>query len=130
MPAATVSGGRTQHRKSPEWSRVRLAPAWPLMFFENEDAWCGKLEDYLFREIPYSIQSQDVGFGFSRPISRDGGADGFSHVSWQDPNRNRRVVYLNRNAKYRKLNLYCPDDRFDDYCVLAGVRPRKRSSAA
>jgi len=57
MPTATVSGDRTQHHKSPEWSRVRLAPVWHLMPFEIEDAWCGKLEDYFLKEIPNSIQS-------------------------------------------------------------------------
>jgi hypothetical protein len=31
---------------------------------ENEDAWCKKLEDYLFREIPNSIQSRGVGLGY------------------------------------------------------------------
>ncbi len=124
MPAVTASGGRTQHRKSPEWSRVRLVPVWHLISFEYEDAWCGKLEDYLFRDIPNSIQSQDIGLGVSRPISKGGGADDFSHISWLDPNRNRRIVYLNRNAKYRKLNLNYPDNRFNDNCVLAGVRRR------
>jgi len=124
MPAVTASGGRTQHRKSPEWSRVRLAPVWRLMSFENEDAWCVKLEDYLFRDIPNTIQSQDIGLGIPRPISRDGGADGFPHISWLDPNRNRRIVYLNRNSDNRKLNLNYPDNRFNDNCVLAGVRRR------
>ncbi len=95
------------------------------MSFEYEDAWCGKLEDYLFRDIPNSIQFQDIGLGIFCPISRDGGADGFSHISWLDPNRNRRIVYLNRNSDNRKLNLNYPDNRFNDNCVLAGVRRRK-----
>jgi len=54
----------------------------------------------------------------------------FLHEAWQGPFRDRRVVYLGRDARYRGLDLNCPDDRFDGHCVLAGVRPRKRSSAA
>ena len=42
----------------------------------------------------------------------------------QDPNGNRRIVYVNRNPDNRKLNLNYPDNKFNDNCVLAGVRPR------
>ena len=56
MPAATASGGRTRHRKSPEWNRVMLCSSVTLDVFEIEDAWCEKLEDYFFKEIPHSIQ--------------------------------------------------------------------------
>ena len=43
---------------------------------------------------------------------------------WQDPNRSRRILYVNRNPSNRKLNLNYPDNRFNSHCVLAGVRPR------
>jgi hypothetical protein len=49
----------------------------------------------------------------------------FLHEAWLDPIRFRRIVFLNRYAKYRGLSLDYPDGRFDDFCVLAGVRPRK-----
>jgi hypothetical protein len=50
----------------------------------------------------------------------------FLHEAWLDPDRCRRFVYLCRSARYRKLRLRCPYDRFRDRCVLAGVRPRKQ----
>ena len=78
-------------------------------------------------QIRFSLKlSASIHQFFGRPIPRGGGADDFPHIPWQDPNRNRRIVYLNRNAKYRKLNLNYPDNRFNDNCVLAGVRPRKQ----
>ena len=49
----------------------------------------------------------------------------FLHEAWRGPRRSRRVVYLFRHALYRRLGLRFPDGRFDVYCVLAGVRPRK-----
>ena len=49
----------------------------------------------------------------------------FLHEAWRGPDRGRRIVYLCRRAEYRRLDLDCPDDRFNDDCVLAGVRPRK-----
>lgn len=49
----------------------------------------------------------------------------FLHEAWQDPNGNRRIVFLDRDAEYRELCLDYPGSRFNDYCVLAGVRPRK-----
>jgi hypothetical protein len=126
MSAATVSGGRTQHCKRPEWNLVRLIPAWCLMLFLKlkmlgAGSWwitlMGRSQIRFNLKISASV--------FCRPISRDGDADGFPYVSWLDPNRNRRIVYLNRNPKYRKLNLNYPDNRFNDNCVLAGVRRRK-----
>jgi hypothetical protein len=50
----------------------------------------------------------------------------FLHEAWQDPIRRRRIVFLYRDAGYRGLYLDYPDSRFDDFCVLAGVRPRKQ----
>lgn len=41
---------------------------------------------------------------------------------WQDPDRNRRVGYVNRNPDNRKVNLNYADNRFNDNCVIAGVR--------
>lgn len=49
----------------------------------------------------------------------------FLHEAWQDPRRCRRVLCLNRYARYRGLYLCCPGHGFGDGCVLAGVRPRK-----
>ena len=49
----------------------------------------------------------------------------FLHETWQDPRGNRRVVYLSRSAKYRKLDLDHLAFKFDNRCVLAGVRPRR-----
>ena len=49
----------------------------------------------------------------------------FLHEAWQDPNGNRRVLYVNRNPDNRELNLNYPDNRFNDNCVLVGVRSRK-----
>ena len=49
----------------------------------------------------------------------------FLHEVWWGPNRSRRIVYLGRNAKCRKLYLDCLGLRLSDFCVLAGVRPRK-----
>jgi hypothetical protein len=54
----------------------------------------------------------------------------FLHPSWLDPFRNRRIVFLGRYPRDRGLSLLCPDDRFDDRCVLAGVRRRKQLSVA
>ena len=54
----------------------------------------------------------------------------FLHEAWRDPDRDRRVVCLRRRADSRRLGLDYPDNRFHDYCVLAGVRPRRQSSAA
>ena len=50
----------------------------------------------------------------------------FLHETWLNPDRSRRVVYLRRSARYRKLFLSYPGNRFNDFCVLAGVRPRKQ----
>jgi len=50
----------------------------------------------------------------------------FLHEAWQDPYRDRRIVCLDRLAKYRELGLVYPDGGFRDRCVLAGVRPRKQ----
>lgn len=47
-----------------------------LDVLEIEDAWCGKLEDYFFKEIPYSIQFQTIGFRETRAISER------SLISW------------------------------------------------
>ena len=49
----------------------------------------------------------------------------FLHEAWLDPPRRRRLVCLDRDARSRELDLYCPDSRFFDGCVLAGVRRRK-----
>jgi len=49
----------------------------------------------------------------------------FLHEPWQDPYGNRRIVYVNRNPDNRELLLHYPDSGFGDFCVLAGVRPRK-----
>jgi hypothetical protein len=49
----------------------------------------------------------------------------FLHEAWQDPYRDRRIVYLDRFAFCRKLYLLYPGVRFGGDCVLAGVRPRK-----
>lgn len=49
----------------------------------------------------------------------------FLHEAWRDPNRDRRLVCLDRGAEYRRLGLHYPDGRFSDRCVLAGIRPRK-----
>lgn len=54
----------------------------------------------------------------------------FLHEPWQDPSGNRRVVYLRRPPSSRKLCLNYPGSEFNDYCVLAGVRPRKQPLAA
>ena len=66
-----------------------------------------------------------VGFEISRPTPRDGGTDGLPYISWQDPDGDRRVLYVNRNPDNRELNLNYPDNRFNDNCVLVGVRSRK-----
>ncbi len=50
----------------------------------------------------------------------------FLHEAWLDPDRDRRIMCLNRIAKYRRLYLLCPVFRFGDDCVLAGVRPRNK----
>ena len=50
----------------------------------------------------------------------------FLHEAWLDPNRDRRIVYLDRRAEYRELYLDYPGLGFLDGCVLAGVRPRKQ----
>ena len=49
----------------------------------------------------------------------------FLHELWQNPDGNRRIVYLRRFAQGRGLSLDNPDDGFRDRCILAGVRPRK-----
>jgi hypothetical protein len=49
----------------------------------------------------------------------------FLHEPWRDPRGHRRVVCVRRSPDYRELGLYCPGSKFCDYCVLAGVRPRK-----
>lgn len=49
----------------------------------------------------------------------------FLHEAWLDPNRHRRVLYIDRFPASCVLDLRCPDDRFGGHCVLAGVRPRK-----
>jgi hypothetical protein len=54
----------------------------------------------------------------------------FLHEAWRIPHCYRRVVCLDRRARFRELGLDDPDSRFSDDCVLAGVRPRKQSSAA
>ena len=53
----------------------------------------------------------------------------FLHEHWLDPRRRCRVLYLDRSSDNRELDLYYPDGGFDVICVLAGVRPRKRSAA-
>ncbi|MEK7174211.1 MAG: hypothetical protein AAB759_00960 [Patescibacteria group bacterium] len=50
----------------------------------------------------------------------------FLHEAWLDPDRDRRIVYLDRRAEDRGLYLDDPDRRFRGFCVLAGVRPRKQ----
>jgi hypothetical protein len=50
----------------------------------------------------------------------------FLHEPWQDPFRDRRVVFVDRNPDDRSLDLGYPDDGFEDGCVLAGVRLRKQ----
>jgi hypothetical protein len=54
----------------------------------------------------------------------------FLHEAWQDPGRNRRIVYLNRYPRYRELRLDYPVSGFHDGCVLAGVRSRKPACPA
>jgi len=49
----------------------------------------------------------------------------FLHEAWQDPDGDRRVLYVNRYPDNRELNLNYPDNRFNDNCVLVGVRSRK-----
>jgi len=49
----------------------------------------------------------------------------FLHEAWLDPRDHRRVLYLDRYSASRRLSLIYPDGRFNDDCVLAGVRPRK-----
>jgi len=48
----------------------------------------------------------------------------FLHKPWQDPDRSRRVLCVNRDPDNRELGLGCAGSRFDGRCVLAGVRPR------
>lgn len=51
----------------------------------------------------------------------------FLHEAWQDsPNRYRRMIFVNRNPDRRMLDLNYPNDRFNNLCMLAGVRPRKQ----
>lgn len=54
----------------------------------------------------------------------------FPHKPWRGPNRDLRVVYLNRDPSDHELSLRYPDYGFDDCCVLAGVRPRKQPSVS
>lgn len=54
----------------------------------------------------------------------------FLHEPWQGPGRDRRVMCLGRRPGYRWLFLNDPDDGFNDYCGLAGVRSRKLASPA
>ncbi|MBI4059434.1 hypothetical protein HY406_00005 [Candidatus Giovannonibacteria bacterium] len=55
----------------------------------------------------------------------------FLHEPWQDPNGNPRVLYQDRTPSDRKLSLLDPGHGFSGYfCVLAGVRPRKRRSVS
>ena len=54
----------------------------------------------------------------------------FLHEAWQDPDGYRRGLFVDRGPSRRELILSYPDDRVDSGCVLAGVRPRKQSSAA
>jgi hypothetical protein len=49
----------------------------------------------------------------------------FLHEPWQDPDGDRRIVYVNRYPDNRGLDLYYPVNGFYGDCVLAGVRPRK-----
>jgi hypothetical protein len=48
----------------------------------------------------------------------------FLHPSWRGPLDGRRVLYVYRNPGNRRLILNYPDNRFNDNCVLAGVRSR------
>jgi hypothetical protein len=50
----------------------------------------------------------------------------FLHKSWQTPDRRRRVLSVGRYPAYRLLYLSYVDRRFNDYRVLAGVRPRNK----
>ncbi len=49
----------------------------------------------------------------------------FLHEAWQNPDRDRSIVCLDRDAECRRLTLHYSGRRFRDYYVLAGVRPRK-----
>ncbi len=53
----------------------------------------------------------------------------FLHKPWLDPDRDRRVVCVDRYPGGRRLYLDYPGSRFDDLCVLAGVRRRKPPQA-
>ncbi|MEK9179860.1 MAG: hypothetical protein AAB897_00375 [Patescibacteria group bacterium] len=52
----------------------------------------------------------------------------FLHEPWRDPYGDRRVIYVRRRPAYRELSLDYAVVRWDDDCVLAGVRPRKQTS--
>jgi hypothetical protein len=54
----------------------------------------------------------------------------FLHEAWVDPDRDRRVLSVDRDPQGRGLGLSYPDGGFDDHCVLAGVRPRKQPSVS
>ncbi|MDE2018837.1 MAG: hypothetical protein KGJ13_00645 [Patescibacteria group bacterium] len=54
----------------------------------------------------------------------------FLHKPWRDPRRFPRVLCVVRRPGDRELYLLCSEGRFYDYCVLAGVRPRKQPSVA
>jgi hypothetical protein len=76
----------------------------------------------LNRDIPNEIQSRERRLREFLARLKGQWHRWLSVHFWRDPNGNQRILYVNRNPSNRKLNLNYPDNRFNDNCVLAGVR--------